>query len=128
MLERYDSNLILDYIEDELPPAERAGFEQLLVQDRELRLLVDQLLEDRRLLRQMPAEKAPLEVLDRVQQRMERNMLLDAPAPSVGDTRVERRLRIGRLVVYGSLAAMVLFSAVLMYNTLEPWNRVPDIQ
>ncbi len=127
MLERYDPNLILDYIEGDLSPAERAGFEQLLVQDRQLQVLVDELLEDRRALRQMPLEKAPLEVLDRVQQRMERNMLLDAVPRHAEDMAVVRRFRMGRLVAYGSLAAMVLFSALMMYRTLAPWNDMPAI-
>lgn len=128
MLDRYDHNLILDYIEGDLSPSERAGFEQLLVQDRELQVLVDAMIADRQLLREMPLEQAPRDVMERVQQRMERNMLLDAVPLHAEDMAVRRRFRIGRLIAYGSLAAMLLVSALLMYRTLAPWNGQTPIE
>ena len=56
MSDRYDQNLFLGYVEDELSPQERAQFESILASDPELRALVTQVKLDREELRALYAE------------------------------------------------------------------------
>ncbi len=119
MPDPYDENMLLGYIEGELSPDEAARVEQLMREDARLRHLIAELVRDRRHLRQMPDESAPPELMQRIQQQLERDMLLAAPPPEVHHrSRTARRFRIGRLAAYSGLAAMILFSAGIMIHTL----------
>lgn len=120
MPQQYDDNLILDYLEGEMNASQRAGFEALLQEDESLRRLVEAMAQDRAFLRNAPKVEAPPEVMDRVHQRLERQMLLDGTTPQIVQHAAERRFRLGRWIGYGALAATVAFSALVMYQTLAP--------
>ena len=80
MSERYDENAIIAYVEGDLGPDDRARFERALGADAQLRSLVEDLLRQRRALREWPDEPAPAEVMEGVNQRLERDMLLEPAA------------------------------------------------
>lgn len=122
-----DPNLILDYLEGDLTPRKAAEFERLLNEDRELRRLLEQLASDRRTMRQLPQEQAPPQLMDHVHQRLERQMLLK-PSGADEDRRVTtRRFRLGQWAAYGSLAAMLVFSALTIFQVLDPEETVAPL-
>ncbi len=103
-----------------LTPERTAQFEKLLAEDARLRNLVAQLVLDRHRLRHMPSEEAPDEIMDRVNQRLERRMLLDlAPGHKVADNAPARRFHIRRLMTYGSIAALVILGVGIIGYSLS---------
>ncbi len=119
MNDRYDENLFLGYVEDELDPAQRRQFELAMAADPVLAELVTQVQQDRQGLRQLPDEQAPGEMIEAVRQRLERSMLLDQPATTAGQPGGDyHRYRLARWVGYGSIAALLFLSAGLLLHTL----------
>jgi len=119
MLDRYDENLILGYIENELDAADRARFEAMLEQDEPLALLIDQLIADRALLRGLPAKEAPAILMEQVQCELERQMLVDvAPlrvAAAAAKSSVFYRFS-SRMRWAGAVAAALLVGAGLTWH------------
>jgi len=108
MSQRYDQDLILAYVEDELGEAARQRFEQQLEQDPRLQTLVRQLVEDRRHLRRVAAQAAPVGLMDRAQGVLERQMLLgDAPGHPLEDA-ARNRHRLVRWTAISGIAALML--------------------
>ncbi|MAE63960.1 MAG: hypothetical protein CMJ18_06770 [Phycisphaeraceae bacterium] len=113
MAERYDEQLILGFLEDDLEPEQHLRFQQMLVEDARLRNLVAQLTQDRSLLRQLQREPPPADLMEPVNQLLERQMLLsfdDAAREANGAAAV---LRSQRLFKYGALAAVLLIGVCL---------------
>lgn len=126
MAQRYDEYLLLGYIEDDLSPEDRARFESLMEQDDEFRRLVAQIQADRDLLRALPDESVPSDLMDQINLRIERSMLLDAPVPELNPVGPARGFRIGRWVAYTGLAAMILLSTTFVVHTLVDRNLYDD--
>ncbi len=118
MADRYDEKMFLGYVEGDLEVQDKQRFEQLMVQDPKLRTLIAQVLDDRQQLRDLHAEDPPVDFMDRVNQRLERNMLLDVPPPALNPVTPQRRLRLGRAIAFTGLAAMVLLSTMVVLHTL----------
>lgn len=87
MSDRYDQDILLDYIEGELSPEQRAAFEQQLAGDEALRRLVERLQADRAALRSLPSEAPPRDLLDDATHQLEREMLL-GPTPEAASAQV----------------------------------------
>ena len=79
MLERYDEQLILGYVENDLEPEVRLEVESWMAQDDQLRQMLEQMIADRQALRLIPIEKAPSKLMDSVTRALEQQMRLDAP-------------------------------------------------
>lgn len=118
MAERYDEQLILGYIEGDLSPDQVASFEAQLGQDARLRNLVAQLLVDRNTLRAMPRSDAPAELLDRVNQSLERRMLLGSAQPEAEAAAPRRSYRFSRLLAYAALFIFVVGLIGVVVQTL----------
>ncbi len=117
MSESYDQDLFLGYVEGDLSPKETVRFEQQLRQDARLRNLVAQLMGDRQSLRMVPREKAPPELMEAINQRLERHMLLEHPddeGPAALPTS-----RFGLWLAWGSIAALVVVSATVVILILN---------
>lgn len=108
MSERYDESTILAYVEQLLAPDDRLAFEALLDQDPALKMLMQQLIEDRQRLAAMPVESAPADLMDRVNHQLERQMLLDSPMSGPELAVPKKRQNLGRWMVYSSVAAMLV--------------------
>ena len=135
MTDRYDQDLLLDYLEGDLDPGHRAQVQQMLAADPQLAALMDGLRSDRELLRSLPREPVPDDLNVDLVQGLERRMLLDAP--QVGPTgpipiqrgaglpRPAPGVRWGRVLGLGSLAAAVLLAAGLVFymNQANPLSR-----
>ena len=118
MANRYDEQLFLDYVEGDLTPPEKARFEKMMAEDKKLSGLVAQMIDDRRRLRRLPRDNPPADLMDQVTSRLERNMLLDAPAPELNPVTQPRGFRNSRVLAYAGLAAMVLISTAVVMHTL----------
>ena len=121
MADRYDQNLILEYVEGDLPPAQRVRFEAMLADDPVLRELTHQLATDRAALRDLPDEQPPAQLLEDAMHRLERGMLLgDDPAESAFTTgrTHPRRFYLGRVLAYGSMAAVLVMTGGILVATL----------
>lgn len=64
---------VADYVEDNLDKVERVAFEEVLVQEDDLRELAFSAKEGRRLLQMLHKEKAIEGLLNRLQKRLEEN-------------------------------------------------------
>jgi len=118
MVDRYDDDILLGYIEGDLSPDQQEQFEKLLAQDEQLRGLVARLQEDRLMLRDLPREVVPAGLMDPVNDQLERHMLLDTAVSQANGNGVASRWPVGRLFAYSGLAAMMLVSAALIVHTL----------
>jgi len=135
MINRYDPDLLLGYIEDELGEEDRARFERQMAEDEQLAALVRGLTGDRALLRSLPLVEAPTGLVDDALHRLERTMLLDGPseddAPPIPIQRgrdIAGRsadARWGRVLGISGLAAAVLIGAGVKWLVIQddPLNR-----
>ncbi len=126
MVDRYNEETMLGYIEGDLTPDQAAQFEASMTKDPRLKSLVSQLVQDRRTMRTLPTESPPDELLSQVTQRLERSMLLDAPPPELSPVRPSGSYRLGRMIAYSGLAAMILISAAVVVHTLVDRNLYED--
>ena len=132
MAERYDEELFLGYLEDDLTQEQRDRFERELTADPRLFSLVNQMRKDRAALRDLEPQRAPPELMEPVNQRLEREMLLGKVAsPEMGSIRT-RRFTLGRVTAISALAAMVLvcasIAAMIYYNTTSLWRTEESLR
>jgi hypothetical protein len=120
MLDKYDHNLLLGYVEGELTPAEQARVEAMLAGDERLATLLRSMVADREALRTLTPEAVPGDLMEAVNLRLERQMLLDEPTPLEETVRTHKTFRLHRALIYSGLAAMVLISAGVVVQTLVP--------
>lgn len=112
MVDRYDEELFLEYVEGELPHEKRVAFENQMLQDPRLRNLVAQMVLDRHRLRTLPDEAPPPHLMDAVHERLERAMLLGA-GPETFSQPAHPSLRGFRWRRFATLAAMAAMFAVV---------------
>ncbi|MCE9591224.1 MAG: hypothetical protein K8S99_11945 [Planctomycetes bacterium] len=117
MIDRYDEEEVLGFIEGELTHEQKVEFEKKLVDDPRLRNLVAHLVLDRHRLRHLPDEQAPPVVMDAVNQAVERHMLLGS-TPGEPPAAQAIRLRFTRWAAYGGIAAMIAVVATIVFQTL----------
>ncbi|MEM6392178.1 MAG: hypothetical protein AAF797_05355 [Planctomycetota bacterium] len=129
MIDRHDSNLLLDYLEGELPDAVAAEVESAMANDEELRRLIAELSADRDALRAMPEAEPPGELIEAIQAQLEREMLLGAPPEPIPLARGHRNtqppaanqpshLR-ARLMFLGGIAALLALAAGITLYSLS---------
>ena len=99
-----------DYLEGNLPPQDRAAFEQRLAQEPELREEVD-------LQRRINAELAQRADDDRYRELIHRAKMKHAPPPSVRSRFIRRR--------WWLVAAVLLFAVVALL-VVQPWRESPQ--
>lgn len=131
MVDRYDHELILGYVEGELSPEDQARFEAVLGGDPALRQLVCDLQADRRAVRQMADEDPPADLVEGVIQRLERQMLLSEPAgamPTEFRRPEARRLRFRRALGYCAIAAVLLISGALVFLPLTRPSLLDEVR
>ncbi len=120
MTQRYDQDNILSYVEGELADDQRADFEAILADDHELRQLVSQMKLDRQALRSLGTAPAPVGLIDQVIQAHERSALLGDPAAPEPLPMSANRWKFRRVLAYTSVAAVLLLSFGLVFQTLIP--------
>lgn len=127
MLDRYDQDLLLDYLEDELDAERRAQLEAMLAEDPQLAALLHEMARDRAALRSLPQAQAPGDLVHDVTQTLERRMLLEE---SVDDTtpipisramagEPTRSISWGRVIGLTGLAASVALAAGILVITFD---------
>jgi hypothetical protein len=128
MTQAYDDNLILAYVEGDLAPAERQDFKLALMKDPKLRRLVEQMMADRQTLRDMPDEQPPPDLMEAIDQHLERQMLLSpaSAAQSMGSDQDHRRFKFVRIGSFAAMAAMLLLGVGLIYQTFRDMDAPPD--
>lgn len=124
MTERMDHNseIILGYIEGDLDDVQRQAFEESLSENHELRQLVSQMKLDKQALRGLGVQGAPVGMIDHVIQTHERAALLgdpELPEPLPLSSPASR-WKLRRVVAYGSIAAVLLLSFGVVFQTLIP--------
>ncbi|MEM9346640.1 MAG: hypothetical protein AAGB26_08480 [Planctomycetota bacterium] len=137
MLDRYDQDLLLDYLEDELDADRRAQLDALLEQDPQLAALLAEMAKDRAALRSLPEAEAPGDLVHDVTQTLERRMLLDEPVEETGPIPIARgrglagepprSISWARVIGLTGLAASVALAAGIVVITLDdPLERTAD--
>lgn len=127
MLDRYDQDLLLDYLEGELDEDRRAPLDAMLAGDPQLAALLNEMARDREALRSLPQAEAPADLVHDVTQTLERRMLLDdtvddtAPIPISRAMAGEptRSISWGRVVGLTGLAASVALAAGILVITFD---------
>jgi hypothetical protein len=108
------------YIDGLLDAEQRASIEQYLDRYPEHRQLIDQLMEERSLLRDLPRESAPPDVLAHFQGQLERSVLLgDLETDSARSARDRRRGR-WNLAVLLSLLLLAFGVSVIVWIAMPP--------
>lgn len=135
MLDRYDQDLLLDYLEGELDADRFAQLQVLLAQDPQLATLLGAMARDRDALRSLPHAQAPADLTHDVTLALERRMLLDDAAIDTGPIPIGRGrdlpgeaaggLRWGRIAGLSALAASVALAAGIVVTTIndDPLTR-----
>lgn len=138
MLDRYDQDLLLGYLEDELDADERAQLQAMLAEDPQLAILLNDIAQDRALLRSLPREDAPGDLVQDVTQTLERRMLLDESPIDAGPIPIGRgrglavepasRSGWGRAFGLAGLAASVAIAAgiVVYFVPQDPLERTAE--
>lgn len=137
MLDRYDQDLLLDYLEGELDADRRAKLDAMLAEDPQLAALLSEMAMDRAALRSLPEAQAPAELVHDVTKTLERRMLLDEPIDDIGPIPLSRgrgasaeptrSISWGRVVGLTGLAASVALAAGIVVITLDdPLERAAD--
>lgn len=128
MADRYDHETLLAYVEGDLTDDARAQFEAQLKEDAELRRLVEGLVRDRTVLRELSSESPPPGMVDDAIQQLERQMLLGAPSeepiPIESGKRPPRRHGVSKVLAYSGIAAIMLLSGGLIVLTLTGTNAI----
>lgn len=129
MLDRYDQDLLLDYLEGELDADRRAQLDVKLVEDPQLAALLDEIARDRDALRSLPQAQAPTDLVHDVTNTLERQMLLDdtvddtAPIPLSRGRALAgeptRSISWGRVIGLTGLAASVALVAGILVITFD---------
>lgn len=134
MLDRYDQDLLLDYLEDELDEGRRAQLDAMLAEDPHLAALLSEMAKDRAALRSMPQAEAPGDLVHDVTRAMERRMLLDDTVEDAGPiplsrgrgvaAEATRSISWGRVIGLTGLAASVaLVAGILVITFDDPLER-----
>ncbi|MDX1565786.1 MAG: hypothetical protein R3236_10285 [Phycisphaeraceae bacterium] len=107
MNDRYDDKILLDYIEGELEPSQRAQVEQWMKQDPPLALMVRQMISDRNELRGLYDPPPPDWVMEEVDQQVDRAILFGNY--DGGSSRFKRNQRgaMGIILMAGGRAALL---------------------
>lgn len=128
---------LLGWVEGDLPRARQAPVEALLAREPRLRELLDAMAADRAAFRSIPAESAPPDLLSRVEQQLERDLLvgLTGAAGEVHDIPVSRvspprRSVVGRIVrspwlSMSAAAAMLLVAGAVGFAVYQTHFRSP---
>lgn len=130
MLDRYDQNLLLDYLEGELDADRQAQLDALLAEDKQLAALLAGMAGDRDVLRSLPQAQAPADLMQDLTQSLERRMLLDEQAVETGPIPIARGRdlpgeptggpRWGRILGLSGLAASVALAATTVVIMMGP--------
>lgn len=130
MLDRYDQDLLLDYLEGELDADRRAQLEAQLADDPQLSQLLEAIAKDREALRSLPEQTAPADLVSDLTASLERRMLLDDSVDESGPIPMSRArgyepersggVRWGRVAGLTGLAASVAVAAGLVVYSLNP--------
>ncbi|MGH7214278.1 MAG: anti-sigma factor family protein [Tepidisphaeraceae bacterium] len=115
------------YVDGELDEPGRVEIEKHLVANPQHRQLLQELGVTRDLLRNLPRERAPVDLSDSLQGQLERSVLLGEPGDDpAGGGRADVVLRISRWPQLAAVAAIVLLAAglgVVVYTVLAPSNQ-----
>jgi len=98
---------LCDYLEGRLQPEERAEIDALLAADPQHAAIMTELAAQRQMLRRLPREQAPADLVDELRSQLERQAILDDAAP----VPLPRGLGIGRWS--GVLAAAAVVAAAV---------------
>ncbi len=110
MPDNFDETDLLAFVEDELDPDRAAQVRRLLADDRETLVLLEQMQDDRRMLRSMDEPVVPADLLAELEPMMARPMLM--PDPGDWRRRYRKRRPWRRLAAVAAIVGMVLFAGV----------------
>lgn len=120
MDDRYDPNLILGYVEDELIAADRARVEAMFADDPALASLIADMKRDRAALRGAQPVEPGVDLAEGALAALERQMLFDdAPPSPYLPAAPTRRFRIAPLVTYGGIAAVLALTVTVVFQSLQ---------
>jgi len=130
MIDRYDENLLLGYIEGELSPSDRAQLEAMLQRDPQLNQLLRDIVADRQAVRQLPDEAPGEDLVEAAMQQIERRMLLGDAATHRAPRRSARRptWSLRPVFYYAATAAVLAISAMIIVPTLTDWDLLENVQ
>ncbi len=112
------------FVDGELDAAGRDDIEKHLQANPQHRALLDDLMRGRALLRDLPSEAAPADILESIQGHLERRLLLDDESDAVVSNRP------GQLRGYLAIAAVFLLTATLgivIYSVLPNSRQSTDL-
>lgn len=125
MIERYDEQLLLDYVEGELDTRAAQKVEALLNEDAQLRDLLAGMKQDRDAIREVSDPRPPEWVMDEVDRHIERAMLVEQSDEEVEAGQVQQKYILRRIMFGSGVAAMVaLLAGVVIWSLwgLNPYG------
>jgi hypothetical protein len=127
MVERYDENMLLGYVEGDLSAGDRAVVEQWVRQDPRLGRLLEQISHDRAAVRQLPDPPAPESIAQELDGQIERLMLMDDTRQPIAGEALRQRFALRKWLVGASIAALfAVASAVVIWSLVIDKPRLPS--
>jgi hypothetical protein len=107
ILDRYNEEHLLAYVEEQLDPAEAEVLNEQLAREPQIRAILDRMRRERAALRAMGTPAAPVDFVAELEPQLARPMLID-PVPGAYRRHHRRKTRARRLMRYALAAGVVI--------------------
>ena len=131
MAKQYDEKLIIDYVENDISDRHREKVVALMEADPQLKELIEEMINDRITLQNIPDPSTPDWIMEEVDRNLERAMLVEENHVEVEEVVVQQKHVLRRLAFGTGVAAMIaLLSGVVVWSLwgIDPYgiNNVDD--
>ena len=112
--------LLSSFIDGELPLRQQTEVQRLVARDAEVARRLRQLQNCKNLVNALPAEPAPIDMLEQVKRSLERRTLLDSHAAPTVSRAGARHLKIRRFVAAAAMIALMGGLGAVVYQIVAP--------
>lgn len=120
--------LLCSFIDGELPLRQQTEMQRLVARDAEVARRLRQLQNCKNLVNALPAEPAPIDMLEQIKRSLERRTLLDSHAAPTVSRAGARHLKIRRFLAAAAMIALMGGLGAVVYQIVAPVSPVGSIR